>query len=129
GGTLTADGATIEPRKTKQKTNDRTWSLARASEYKALTLDIHQGADGMSLVISSEGVRPGADYKVGGNGLSVSRTYRDMQGVAVDVSKGDIQLGQVLFVEVEVGNTTGQQIENIALVDRLPAGFEVENPR
>ena len=38
-----ADGAVINPRKTKalkSATNDRTWSLMRASEYKSLTLDV-----------------------------------------------------------------------------------------
>jgi uncharacterized protein YfaS (alpha-2-macroglobulin family) len=34
-----------------------------------------------------------------------------------------------MYVEVEVGNTSGASIQNIALVDRLPAGFEIENPR
>jgi hypothetical protein len=74
-------------------------------------------------------VRPNGEYKVGGSGLSISRTYRDAAGTAVDLAKGDVQLGQVLFVELEVANTSGQQIQNIAVVDRLPAGFEVENPR
>jgi uncharacterized protein YfaS (alpha-2-macroglobulin family) len=128
-GTLVADGATIEPRKTKLKTNDKTWSLSRASEYKSLTFDVPQQADGMWLVITSDGVRPGGDYKVGGNGLSVSRTYRTTDGTELDLSKGDLQLGELVFVEIEVGNTSGQVIQNIALVDRLPAGFEVENPR
>ncbi len=128
-GTLFADGVTIDPRKMKLKTNDKSWSLMRASEYKSLTLDIPQQADGMWLVIRSEGVRPGGDYKVGGNGLSVKRTYRDSAGTEIDLTKGDVQLGEVLYVEVEVENTSGQQIQNLALVDRLPAGFEVENPR
>jgi uncharacterized protein YfaS (alpha-2-macroglobulin family) len=128
-GTLVADGTTIEPRKSKLKTNDKAWSLSRASEYKALTLDVPQQADGMWLVITSDGVRPNGEYKVGGNGLSVSRTYRDISGNEIDLTKGEIQLGEVAFVELVVANTTGQQIQNIALVDRLPAGFEVENPR
>ncbi|HEU4611549.1 MAG TPA: MG2 domain-containing protein, partial [Kofleriaceae bacterium] len=128
-GTLVADGTTIAPRKTKLKTNDKTWSLSRASEYSSLTLDVPQQAAGMWLVITSEGVRPNAEYKVGGDGLRVSRTYRDAQGDAIDLTKGGLQLGDVAFVEVEITNTSGQSIQNIALVDRLPAGFEVENPR
>jgi len=128
-GTLIADGVTIEPRKTKQKTNDKSWALSRASEYKSLVLDVPQQTAGMWLVISSEGVRPGSDYKVGGNGLSVTRTYRDIDGNTVDLAAGKLQLGEVVFVEIEVGNTSGLPIQNIALVDRLPAGFEIENPR
>ena len=45
------------------------------------------------------------------------------------MSSGALRLGELVFVELEVGNTSGQTIQNIALVDRLPAGFEVENPR
>ncbi|HEX3764855.1 MAG TPA: MG2 domain-containing protein, partial [Kofleriaceae bacterium] len=80
GGTLTADGATIAPRTPKHKTLDKAWALRRASEYKQLTLDVPAAAAGTWLVISSEGVRPGTAYKVGGNGMSVTRTYHSVDG-------------------------------------------------
>jgi uncharacterized protein YfaS (alpha-2-macroglobulin family) len=128
-GTLTADGATVDARKTKKPTNDKTWSIARASEKKSLVLDVPESAAGMYLVISSQGVRAGADYKVGGNGLAVGRTYRDLAGDVIDLSQGTVKLGDVIYVEDEISNTSGAMIQNIALVDRLPAGFEIENPR
>jgi uncharacterized protein YfaS (alpha-2-macroglobulin family) len=34
-----------------------------------------------------------------------------------------------VFVDIEVSNVSGNDIQNIAVVDRLPAGFEIENPR
>jgi len=126
--TLVADGVTIEPRKTKTKTG-RTWALMRASEYKSLSLDVPQQTAGMWLVIASEGVRPNSDYKVGGSSLAVSRTYRSADGAALDLAAGKLHLGDVVFVELELANTSALPIQNIALVDRLPAGFEVENPR
>jgi uncharacterized protein YfaS (alpha-2-macroglobulin family) len=128
-GTLEADGAVIAARKTKVKSNDRTWSLMRASEYKSLTLDVPATSAGMWLVVNSEGVRAGNDYKVGGNGLWVSRSYKKADGTELDVSDGSLKLGDVVFVEDEIENKTGAVIQNIALVDRLPAGFEIENPR
>ncbi|HEY6174987.1 MAG TPA: alpha-2-macroglobulin family protein, partial [Kofleriaceae bacterium] len=128
-GTLTADGTTIAPRTAKHKTNDRSWSVIRASEYRQLTLDVPASAAGAWLVVTSEGVRPSGDYKIGGNGLSISRTYRDLGGNEIDPSQGQLKLGDLVFVEIEVGNTSGAYIQNIAVVDRLPAGFEVENPR
>jgi uncharacterized repeat protein (TIGR01451 family) len=129
-GTLIADGKAIDARKTKQQSNDKTWALSRASEYKTLTLDVPASAQGMWLVVNSEGVRTNATYKVGGNGMTVSRTFRDQDGQEIDVTQPDaIKLGDVLFVEIEVANTSGAMIQNIALVDRLPAGFEIENPR
>jgi uncharacterized protein YfaS (alpha-2-macroglobulin family) len=129
GGTLVGDGATIAARAAKHKTTDKAWSVVRASEYKQLTLDVPASAAGTWLVISSEGTRPGSDYKVGGNGLSIERTYRDLAGNAIDLSQGDRKLGDLMFVEIQVGNTSGDYIQNIAVVDRLPAGFEIENPR
>jgi uncharacterized repeat protein (TIGR01451 family) len=130
GGTLTADGAQIGARATKVKTTDKTWMLRRASEYKQLSLDVPQSAAGMWLVIRSEGVRGQALYKTGGNGMLVTRTFRNQEGEVVDTdAEGAIKLGDVLFVEVELRNASGNSIQNIALVDRLPAGFEIENPR
>lgn len=128
-GTLKADGAVIAARKTKVKSNDRTWSLMRASEYKSLSLDVPAASAGMWLVVNSEGVRAGNDYKVGGNGLWVSRSYKNADGTEIDVSDGSLKLGDVVFVEDELENKTGAAIQNIALVDRPPAGFEIENPR
>ncbi|HEY0483972.1 MAG TPA: MG2 domain-containing protein [Kofleriaceae bacterium] len=129
GGTLVADGQTIKPRAPRRKTVDKAWALIRASEYKQLTLDVPAQAAGTWLVISSEGVRPGTDYKVGGNGLSVSRTYRDLSGAPIDLATGKVKLGDLMFVELQVANTSTVWTQNVALVDRLPAGFEVENPR
>jgi alpha-2-macroglobulin len=132
GGTLAVDGAVLTPRKAKtatKGTSDRTWVVARASEYGAVTLDVPADAAGAWLVIASEGVRPNATYKVGGNGLAVSRTFKQLDGTPVDLAAGTVRLGDVLYVEVELANTSGAWIENIALVDRLPAGLEIENPR
>jgi uncharacterized repeat protein (TIGR01451 family) len=128
-GTLVADGTPIRPRATRQKSNDRTWSVMRASEHKQLTLDVPAQAAGAWLIVASEGVRTGGDYKVGGNGMSIARRYKNLAGSEVDPGKGELKLGDLLFVEIEVGNTSGADIQNIALVDRLPAGFEIENPR
>ncbi|MGN6105774.1 MAG: alpha-2-macroglobulin family protein [Kofleriaceae bacterium] len=128
-GTLIGDGATISPRKSRTQSADQSWVVRRASEYKALSIDVPASSAGMWLVIRSEGVRAGGDYKVGGNGLAVRRTYRNLEGQPVDPATDTIQLGDLLFVEVEVGNTTGEGIQNIAVVDRLPAGFEIENPK
>jgi uncharacterized protein YfaS (alpha-2-macroglobulin family) len=128
-GTLTADGTAIATRAAKHKTTDKAWSLRRASEYKQLTLDVPAQAAGTWLIINSEGVRANADYKVGGNALSIDRTYKNLSGEPIDPGDGHLKLGDLLFVELALTNTSGAYIQNIALVDRLPAGFEVENPR
>ncbi|HEY1553761.1 MAG TPA: MG2 domain-containing protein [Kofleriaceae bacterium] len=127
-GKLVGDGVEILPRKVRAKSNDRTWSLARASEYKSLVLQ-SSAATSTWLVVSAAGVRAGGGYKTGGNGLAVTRTYNDLEGHVIDPAAGGLKLGDLVFVAVDIKNTSGARIQNIALVDRLPAGFEIENPR
>ncbi len=40
-----------------------------------------------------------------------------------------MSLADLIYVEMELKNTTSERIQNIALVDRLPAGWEIENAR
>ena len=127
-GKLVADGVELAPRKVHAKSNDRTWSLARASEYKSLVMQSTASTPAW-LVVSSVGVRTGGTYKTGGNGLEITRTYNDLEGHVIDPSTGSLKLGDLVFVSLAIKNTSGQRIQNIALVDRLPAGFEIENPR
>lgn len=127
---LTANGKSIDAKLAdkKSKASDRTWALARASEYKSLSLNVpDKGKGNLYLLLSSEGVRAEPDYKVGGDGLTVHRTWRDVSGGSVDPN--GLKLADLVYVEIDIKNTTPERIQNIALVDRLPAGFEIENPR
>jgi uncharacterized repeat protein (TIGR01451 family) len=38
-------------------------------------------------------------------------------------------LGDAVYVQVSISNQSGAPVQNIALVDRVPAGWEIENPR
>ncbi len=59
--------------------------------------------------------------------LSVSRQFYKRDGTGIDPKA--IKQGDTVFVMLSVSNSTGEKINNIAVVDRLPAGFEIENPR
>jgi alpha-2-macroglobulin len=129
---LTANGKVIPPAPQPKtaKTSDKTWALARASEYKTLTLEVPKVDQGrLYLMLSSQGVRQGGDYRVGGEGLQVHREYRTIDGKGLDLSGGSHKLGDLVFVKLEIKNTRSERITNIALVDRFPAGWEIENPR
>jgi uncharacterized protein YfaS (alpha-2-macroglobulin family) len=63
-------------------------------------------------------------------GLKVVRKWTDRQGEPVDPAK--LKVGALVLVEttlVAPGAEYGDEIENVAIVDALPAGLEVENPR
>jgi len=109
---------------------ERSWSLARASECSSLVLRLApDDAQPPFLILSSEGVRESAAVTVGGEGLQVERRYRGLDGEAVDLSGTGVKLGDLVMVELSLTNQRSEQVTNIALVDRFPAGLEVENPR
>jgi uncharacterized repeat protein (TIGR01451 family) len=128
---LFANGKSVSPRpQAGSKSADRTWALARAGEYKSLQVSLEDKGQGtVYAIVSSEGVKQHASFPTGGNGLKLTRRYRTLDGKEIDVSKDLLKLGDLIFVEVSLSNTSGDVINNIALVDRLPAGWEIENPR
>ncbi len=124
---LRANGRKITPQFQERNTSSRTWSLARASEYDELTLEVPKKGDGeLYLILSSEGVREVPDWRTGGEGLQLARRYLDAAG---NPTGGAYKLGDLIYIELTVKNTSPDRIANIALVDRVPAGWEIENPR
>ena len=125
---LSANGRRLTPLP-NDKNSDRTWNLARASEYEQLTLEVPEKGEGkLYLIVSSEGVREVPDWKTGGEGLSLNRRFLGADGQPLDLARG-LTLGDLVYVELTMRNVTSDRIANIALVDRVPAGFEIENPR
>ncbi|MFZ9889112.1 MAG: alpha-2-macroglobulin family protein, partial [Myxococcota bacterium] len=112
----------------KTATSDRTFELYRASEKNSLRLEVPSADVGKGwVVLTTEGVKRGAVMKTGGDGLVVSRAYYDEKGN--EALLDNLALGDLLFVVLTAENKSGRSVQNLALVDRLPAGFEIENPR
>lgn len=59
--------------------------------------------------------------------LSVQRTFYNRDGTGLDALS--IKQGDTVFVELMIQNNGDRQVKNVAIVDRVPAGFEIENPR
>lgn len=60
-------------------------------------------------------------------GLTVKRAYLDSHGAAIDTAS--IRQGDMIYTKITVAAEGGARVENIAIVDLLPAGLEIENPR
>lgn len=129
---LALDGGSarrITPKTTGEETSDRVWEVARASEYAEVELRVPSKDEGkLFLILASEGVRENPDWKTGGEGLRLSRRWLDALGQPIDLS-ANIDLGQLIYVELSLSNTSPERVANLALVDRVPAGWEIENPR
>jgi alpha-2-macroglobulin len=83
-----------------------------------------QGTGTLYLTITSEGQSSGelAPYA---HGLSVTRRWVDQDGNDIHVAQ--LAVGDLIHSETTI-QTTGATVHNIAIVDALCAGVEVENP-
>ena len=124
---LLVDGKPMPPSQLAKKLKDPFWSVVRASE-RSMVLNVKDAGKGrLFLVVNSEGVKANAVYQTGGKGLALTRTYKDAAGKDVDLQ--NVALGDVIYAKVQITNRSSEEVQNIALVDRFGAGFEIENPR
>ncbi len=75
--------------------------------------------------LMAEGTKLKSEKESVANGLTVSREYRDENGNTINL--GSISQGQLVVVTLRVKCT--KPLDNLVVVDLLPAGFEVDNPR
>jgi uncharacterized protein YfaS (alpha-2-macroglobulin family) len=59
--------------------------------------------------------------------LEISRSFYQKNGTAITPST--IKRGDTFVVALTIRNNSHTKLSNLAIVDRLPAGFEIENPR
>jgi hypothetical protein len=60
-------------------------------------------------------------------GLSISASYTDLKGNTIDISK--LQQGQDFVAKVSVSNMKNEPINNVALTQIFPSGWEIVNTR
>ena len=121
------NGNEFEITQTNPKKTDRTWGLIRASEYSSIKLELAKKSEGkLYMVVSSQGVRTNPTVEFGGQGISIKREYFDASGKPLNLTS--IKLGDVIYSRVTLKNNSSENIENVALVERFPAGWEIENP-
>lgn len=61
------------------------------------------------------------------NFLHVRRTFYNRFGQALNTTT--FKQNELIVVRVAISSLNGSRIENVAITDMLPAGFEIENPR
>jgi uncharacterized repeat protein (TIGR01451 family) len=76
---------------------------------------------GLFYQISESGFELGTVTTPMSNGIEITREYQNKQGKAVTTAK----LGEELNVVVRVRSTQNQTLDNVAVEDLLPGGFEI----
>jgi uncharacterized protein YfaS (alpha-2-macroglobulin family) len=77
--------------------------------------------------VLNSGILPVGSEKVIQNNLSANVVFKDRKGKAINVSK--IAQGTEFYAEVTLTNRKNERVENIALSQILPSGFEIVNTR
>ena len=75
----------------------------------------------------SRGILPVGNELAIQNGLSINTTYRDSKGQKIDVTH--LQQSTQFTAVIEVANLTGEFVDNIALTQLIPSGWEIINTR
>lgn len=70
--------------------------------------------------------KPGTD-EAASSGLTLTVDYQGADGNPIDLD--ELTQGQDIVAEVTVRNTTGQRVDNIAMTQMVPAGYEIHNER
>lgn len=92
---------------------------------KKVTLTM-QGTGRTYYSIVTEGIRTDGKVKIEDKGLEIRREFFNRNGAPV--SLGNIRQNDLIIIKLTL-NSSINQLENIAVSDLLPAGFEIENPR
>jgi uncharacterized protein YfaS (alpha-2-macroglobulin family) len=79
------------------------------------------------VTFTEEGVPSTADMTVKENNLTMKVAYLDMEQKPVDVSS--LQQGYSFVMAVDVTNTTFRLVNNLALTQMVPSGWEIQNTR
>ncbi len=79
------------------------------------------------VTFTEQGVPASADMTVKENNLSMTVSYTDIELNPVDIST--LEQGNSFIMTVAVTNTTFRQVNNLALTQMVPSGWEIQNTR
>ncbi|MDZ5448005.1 alpha-2-macroglobulin [Labrys sp. ZIDIC5] len=101
------------------------YKVYRGEALKAPHSVSNPGASALQAVVAVSG-SPVVPEPAGNNGMNLTRDYFSLDGKAVDPA--EVKQNTRLVVVLSASRSGDNQTGNFLLVDRLPAGFEIENP-
>ncbi len=117
--------------KENKETVKTTKSVAERNtkvQYGNNTVTFNNKGDNTVFVrLINSGILPLGQEIVEQRGLKVHVSYRDDAGNTLDISK--LTQGTDFMAQVTVENTTGNYVDNIALTEIFPSGWEIVNTR
>jgi uncharacterized protein YfaS (alpha-2-macroglobulin family) len=100
--------------------------LKKIDSKLPLTIEV-AGEGNLYYFVESEGIPLDDKVKNVDNFLKVRRTYFTKE--KREITSGQFKQNDLIVVKITLESLTGASIENVAITDILPAGFEIENAR
>ncbi len=117
--------------------NGKTETIDTNSAIAQRELAVQDGSNNLSFKnnqnnivfvrVLNSGKLPLGKELVEKRGLSVSVSYKDLKGTTIDISK--LQQGQDLVATVTVSNLKNEHVNDVALTQIFPSGWEIVNTR
>lgn len=103
-----------------------TWQLENANSKSVISVaNVPSSSNGMFLYLNVTGVTQ--KVPKGRGGFNIERRYLDREGS--EINPQNIKQGDVITVNLTFKSNNRAGDRNVAIVDRIPAGFEIENAR
>lgn len=115
------------------KAGHKTYELKNEDKTILSTGDVNSfeitmsGSGKLYYFWESEGITSDGSFKQEDSYLQVRKSFFDRFGRPV--KSNTFNQGDLIIVKITLNNTERSRIDNIAIADLLPAGFEIENPR
>lgn len=79
-------------------------------------------------ILTIEGIKPGTGFTRYAQGIEIRRVFYDERGnLLYNEDLQNLKQGQDLYAKISI--ISQSRYDNIAIIDRVGAGFEIENPR
>ena len=107
--------------------NGKTLTLT-SSELTDGNVEIEtSGTGNLYYFWNTEGINADGSYREEDSNLKVRRTFYNRNGQQIYGNR--FKQNDLVVVMLTISSSNGEDVENVAMTDILPAGFEIENPR
>lgn len=116
--------------KPMQTQTSGAFTQADLSYGRDLELDlglVNKSTGTVFVSLFNQGTKAGVDASVQERGLALEISYMDHEGKKLDISK--LKQGTNFIVQLRVSNKTAFAVDNLALTQMIPAGWEIINER
>lgn len=117
--------------------NGKSQAVKTLKSFAGRNLIVRAGANGITIKnnknntvyvrVLNSGILPIGQEKALQNNLSANVVFKNRKGAVINVGK--ISQGTEFIAEVTVRNQKNERVENVALSQILPSGFEIVNTR